>query len=62
VPAALLVLVGDVRGISGNDLLFRRTLRRSAGLFVGREGLGIDPIDPIRPTAVMFDVLLIGRS
>src|SRR3984893_15785822 len=58
VPTTILVLVRDARRVSPNDLFFRCALRPSAGHVVGREGLGEHPIDPVGPTAVMFDDLI----
>src|SRR2546430_2568323 len=58
VPATILVLIRDVRRVSWDDLFLRCALRRSAGHVVGRKGLGEPPINPVRPTAVMFDDLI----
>src|ERR1700704_2969139 len=58
VPTAVLVLVGDAGRDAGDDLFPGGALGRLARQVMGLEGLGVDPIDPVRPPAVMLDDLI----
>src|SRR4051794_19369567 len=58
VPATVLVLPGDARGLARHDLLPCRAFRSSVGLIVGGEGLGEDVAHLVGPSAVMFDDLV----
>src|SRR3954470_992272 len=58
VPATVLVLPGDARGLARHDLLPCRAFRRSVGLIVAGEGLGEDVAHLVGPSAVVFDDLV----
>src|SRR3954452_21627126 len=58
VPATVLVLPGDARGLARHDLLPCRAFRCSVGIIVGGEGLGEDVAHLVGPSAVMFDDLV----
>src|SRR5215213_8287957 len=58
VPATVLVLPGDARGLARHDLLPCRAFRSSVGLIMGGEGLGEDVAHLVGPSAVMFDDLV----
>src|SRR3954453_13918998 len=58
VPATVLVLPGDGRGLARHDLLPCRAFRSSGGLIVGGEGLGEAVAHLVGPYAVMFDDLV----
>src|SRR3954452_5646824 len=58
VPATVLVLPGDARGLARHDLLSCRAFRCSVGLIMGGEGLGEDVAHLVGPSAVMFDDLV----
>ena len=55
VPASLLVLVGDLRGLAWRGLLARRKFRGLAGRVAGGERLGIRTIRLVRPPTVVLD-------
>src|SRR5262249_40652649 len=55
VPAPLPVLPGNAGGGAGHHLLMRGALRRLPRQVVGRKGLGINPVHPIGPAAVVLD-------
>src|SRR5579862_1780483 len=57
-PVAVSVFPGNGGGISRDVLLSGSTLGGAARRVVGRESLGKDAIDPIGPSAVMFDDLI----
>src|SRR3954449_9037497 len=58
VPATVLVLPGDARGLARHNLLSCRAFRSSVGLIMGGEGLGEDVAHLVGPSAVMFDDLV----
>src|SRR3954454_22974559 len=58
VPATVLVLPGDARGLARHELLPCRAFRCSVGIIVGGEGLGEDVAHLVGPSAVMFDDLV----
>src|SRR3954452_19525669 len=58
VPATVLVLLGDARGLARHDLLPCRAFRCSVGIIVGGEGLGEDVAHLVGPSAIMFDDLV----
>src|SRR5262249_56226968 len=60
VPMTVLVFVGNGGGLSGDDLLRRRALRRPPRHVVARKRLGKDVAAPERPAPAAVDALLGG--
>src|SRR5215831_11899506 len=58
VPMTVLVFVGNGGGLSGDDLLRRRALRRPPRHVVARKRLGKDVADSIGPAPVVLDDLV----
>src|SRR4051812_27287936 len=57
-PASVLVLVGDARGLPGSVLLAGRPLCGASSVFAAGKGLRVDSIRLVRPPAVMLDDLV----
>src|SRR5215475_11057711 len=55
VPTAILILIRDFRRVSRDDLFSRRTFSRPMSESVGWKCFRIDAVDPIGPSAVVFD-------